>query len=378
MKHLFCIFISLCVLSFIAFGISVAVLGTGWESAAEADTTGYPIDVEAISGDYAASGNSSWVLSESYSDICLDIGSCNVILYASDNDETLFEYNCQEDDTAIVHTEIIGDTLNVSIEERSGIDFVWRFFNRLVNSIISGSRFNDLFSSGTLKIYVPEKVYDSLEVYMGAGSVTVNEINALDNDFEIGSGSFYYNGSDSFTAYSAEIYLGSGRIETTNLATTEYDIEIGSGSFNIDGLTGRGEFYMGSGSGALGFAELNGSCEIDVGSGSLKVALPSDASARIEADMGSGSVKLATSDYQTSLQDGQGITLNGGKYDIEISLGSGSVKITDYSAVEIAEADVAIVTDFGERTAATTATHGDAITEATEVKYIDAVAWEIA
>ena len=70
LKKLFGIFIPLCIFSFIAFGVSAAVLGTGYGSAS------YVVD-EAMEG----TGNiSSWETNESYTNIKLDAGAYNVML----------------------------------------------------------------------------------------------------------------------------------------------------------------------------------------------------------------------------------------------------------------------------------------------------------
>lgn len=328
MKHLFGIFIPLCICSFIAFGISVAILGTEGSTASAED-----------SGIYEET-ESSWTrtLEGEYSKIEIDAGALDVKLIPADTEVTTISYT-GETNSSTIKTELKGDTLKIDADQFFSFSGIQKLIDKIVEGIKNGFVFD--FSESTLEITVPNKIYEKLDIDEGNGTITVNGVNALRYDFDIGSGAFYYNGGD-FSAEKVELDLGSGFFSLKNMRTSEYDIDVGSGSFDISGLTGKGEFNMGSGNGTLGFGEVNGNSFIEVGSGSLTVSVPSDTKAVITADIGSGSVSVNACGANTSLGDKQKVTLGGGGYEIKTELGSGSVRFVDSDSDAIAYEEVVV------------------------------------
>lgn len=319
MKRLFGIFIPLCICSFIAFGISVAVLGTPKKSVSE------DVITEVV---YTEADGNSWtkVLEGSYNVIDIDTGAVDLKITPADVDETTVKFD-SKDYKGNITTEISGDTLKIKADEY----FSFHGVSELIKRITDGFKNNFVFdfSSARLEVTVPQNVYDRLDVDMGSGSVTVDGVRALANYISIGSGGFYYTGADGFKSDEMNVELGSGYFNLANAATGRYDISVGSGRFEASGLTGEGKLDMGSGSGTVGYGMIDGNSVIDVSSGTLNVAIPSDASAVIKADIGSGSVRVNACGVSANLNDGQKATLNGGAYEIKTELGSGSIKFTD-------------------------------------------------
>lgn len=341
MKRLFGIFIPLCICSFIAFGISVAVLGTPKKSVSE----------EVVADDvYTEADGNSWtrVLEGGYNVIDIDTGAVDLKITPADVDETTVKFE-SKDYKGSITTEISGGTLKIKADEY----FSFHGVSELIKRITDGFKnFAFDFSSSRLEVTVPQNVYDRLDVDMGSGSVTVDGVRALANNISIGSGGFYYTGADGFKADEMNVELGSGFFDLANAATGRYDISVGSGRFEVSGLTGEGNLDMGSGSGTVGYGMIDGNSVIDVSSGTLNVSIPSDASAVIKADIGSGSVRVNACGVSLNLNDGQKATLNGGSYEIKAELGSGSIKFTDSGTSDMN----AVVTDEAsyEEVAATT------------------------
>ncbi|MGN1422011.1 MAG: DUF4097 family beta strand repeat-containing protein [Oscillospiraceae bacterium] len=313
MKHLFGIFIPLCICSFIAFGISVAIMGVQGSAAAEGSTVDITED--------------SWTrtLEGEYSDIDIDAGGLTVKLIPADTDVTTIKYEGHSVSSNI-KTEIKGDTLKID----TGTFISFMGINKLIDNIVKGieNGFVFDFTEASLEITVPAKVYDKLDINEGSGNITVNGIEAMEYDIDIGSGALYFTGGD-VTAEKLDLDHGSGYFSLKNIRTEKYEIDVGSGKFDISGLTGKGEFSMGSGTGTLGYGIIDGNSEIDIGSGSLTVELPTDTNAVITADIGSGSVKVNACGVNIDLANKQKITLGGGGYEIKTELGSGSVKFVD-------------------------------------------------
>lgn len=357
-KRLFGIFIPLCIFSFIAFGISAAVLGTGYNTYDTAVTEVDYTDYGLVSG---GSDVSSWELYDSYSDIQLDIGAYNVTLYPGieGDNTTYFNASRVSGDRTDIRTELSGDTLVVTIDDSfKFINFGFDFLDRLFEAIRTGEGFENIFGGSRLDIIVPPQVYNSLEVNMGSGSLEIVNINAASNSFYLGSGSMSFSNGNDFTSDSLAVDMGSGYIQMNGVKTNEYAIDVGSGKYEIFGLSGDGSIEMGSGNGTVGFDTFNGDCDVSVGSGTLGIYVPSGASMKIGTDIGSGSVYVDTAEHNSKLRDGDSVTMGGGEYEMFVDLNSGRVNIYDsyaeqeVTASEVPPIDFAIVTD--ERAADTT------------------------
>ncbi|MDE6031986.1 MAG: DUF4097 domain-containing protein [Oscillospiraceae bacterium] len=361
-KKLFGIFIPLCIFSFIAFGISAAILGTGYGSRYASDTV-YELESATVV-DYGIGGDvSSWDISESYSDIRLDIGACNVTIAPGQEGDntTYFSANRVDGDMVDIYTEVSGDTLVVTVDNsfkfiNFGIDF-----DRLFEAISTGEGFENIFGGSRLDIVVPPQVYDSLEVNMGSGSVEIVDINAASNNLYLGSGSLSFFNQNDFTSDSLEIDVGSGYIQAYGAKTREYSVDINSGRCEITGLSGDGDLTINSGNGVIGFDSFDGNCDVSMNSGGLDIYVPSNSSMRIDADVNSGSVYVNAADHVNSrLRSGDSVTIGGGDHEMYIYLNSGRISISEASAVneatavEIPPIDTVIIQDSTAGSAATT------------------------
>lgn len=359
-KKLFGIFIPLCIFSFIAFGISVAILGTG-----RSYDTAYDTVYISEGTELAVGTASSWEITESYSGIRLDVGAYNVTLSPGDDDTTYFVVTRVGDDKSEITAEIVGDTLEVTIDAGfTLVDFGFDHLDRLLEAIQSGEGFDAIFAGSSLDIIIPQKVYDELEVNMGSGSVEIIDLNARHNTLCINSGRLnYYNGSG-FTSDSADIEVNSGFIQVNGISTRGYNIDINSGSYEIFGLSGEGRIEINSGSGTISFDRLDGDCDIDFNSGDMSMYLPRGASADIYADINTGSVYVSTEDNSNCrLRDGNRLTVGGGEYEIYIDMNSGRISISEeYADTDYAVTTTAIADKIPEESAAQSESIIDAVT----------------
>ncbi len=365
MKKLFGIFIPLCIFSFIAFGISAAVLGTGYGS-----YTTETVDYVGSAVVNTGSDSSSWELTESYSDIELNVGAYYVTLApgTEGDDTTYFNAARVDSDNAGIYTEVSGDTLVVNIDDSfQFINFGFEYLDRLFEAIRTGEGFEDIFGGSRLDIVVPPQVYDRLNVDMGSGSVEIIDINAQVNDLYLGSGRLSFSNSNDFTSDFFGIEAGSGYIQAVGAKTREYNVDINSGKCEIFGLSGDGTLIINSGNGVVGFDSLDGNCDVSMNSGRLDIYVPSDASVRINTDINTGSVYVDTADHINSrLRDGDIVTIGGGDHEMYVYLNSGRISISedpsvnDATAVEIPPIDFVLIEDGSAAT--TTMTEAEAIT----------------
>ncbi len=328
MKHLFAIFIPLCIICYIGFGVSLAVLGT---RDVVVDTTSNT--AENILADGTGSIE-SYEISKPFDRIEIDTSFYDVTIIQSGKADNVSIVAEKPDDSFAkgFNAQVSGNTLYLT-----GGKIRWKglaqFWKDLAHSIASGD-FSNTFSAARVTVTIPEKLYKSLDISLGSGSLTVTELTANDIDIEMGSGSFKYYGRDGFTADRLTFSMGSGKAETYSLGARKYDIEIGSGAFDLNGLCGTGEFDMGSGSGTLGFAEYNGDGEFTMGSGNLTIALPVDVNADLDASLGSGKLVINACGVDRTIKDSGNITFGEGGAALDITLGSGRVNVQNLDVWE--------------------------------------------
>ena len=354
LKHAFKTLIPICIISFIGYLITESIYNGLHIGSETAETVIDNVLIHSCDENSVTHGNDtneSWNISEEYSSISLDIDALDVVLTPAQTQsetQTMF-YLSGADSSAEVDTYISGDTLYIDTD--SGVFDNFVFIDRLMTAIETGSGWDELFSSSTLTVVVPQKLYDRLDLNLGSGRASVDGIMINETCLNIGSGILVYDGCYGSTE-NFSLDMGSGRAEVMNIDCGEYYFDIGSGSFSINGLSGSGSFHMGSGSGTLGLSKLNGNLYLNVGSGSLTVGLPRNINAEIYSDIGSGSVKMNACGHDTRLKDGNRLTLGEGEHEINVELNSGTVKFVDNSTIEAVPAVTTAVYTASEAEAA--------------------------
>lgn len=302
MKHAVGFFLPLCIFSFIAFGISVAVLGVE--------------DVPASSAELSLVSTTTR-LDEDYSRIEVTSNFGNMHIFPNDDDSTLVIV----DETIVenVSAYVKDDTLHVVCS----------------NAFDDGFSFSDLFkgmftfNSGNVTVYVPEKTYDALYANNGSGNTKILDIAARISSMNSGSGNIIYAQPDDFRSEEITLNIGSGNCSVYNADTHNYYVEMGSGNINMYGLTGKGDIDVSSGNCKLNYKELSGNIIVDMGSGNLDLNFPKNISAEIFADIGSGDIDIEYYDTDMDMDDDDTVEINGGEYKIKIDMGSGNIDITD-------------------------------------------------
>lgn len=330
MKVLLKIFIPLCILSFIAFGISIPILGTNeaWNGAAGQERT-----IE---------------FTEEITGIKVDIGAYDCTVKPCSEDTA--KISISGDNSGRIKAEMSGGELEVYSE---GFGFGWLRFNLF-----------SWFGSTKVTVEVPEKEYETLKVYTGAGTTEIKNIRAADVDLSVGAGTLKYTQPD-YTVSDFEIDVSAGKLVAKNAKAKEYSIDVSAGSAEVYGLTGSGSIDVSAGSAKAYLAELNGSCDIDVSAGSASLMLPDNASAKIYCDKSAGSVNVNACGVNRDANDDEIITLNGGEYSINADVSAGSIKIGNTDAGQAVQTETA--------TAATTSTHVGDVVESAVAQAMDEV-----
>lgn len=299
MKHFIAFFLSLSVFCFIAFGISVAVLGT-----------------EPVSGNVTMREYTE--LEGEYSDIEISTSVANIAIYPTDSNTT-----------KIFTTERLAKSLSAEIKDYKLIiklDHGMHIFDDFFGFIAS------LFDGGNkdcVKVYVPDDLYEKIVINSNAGSTEMINVAAKDIELELSAGNLTYAQPEGARATSLSVHLSAGNCTVYNAQTDKFDIEMSAGNIDVYGLSGTGEIDLSAGNGNINFFELEGDLTVNASAGNLDLNLPEGTNATITCDKSAGSVNVNYGGIKNDLNDNEEVVIGSGKFRIFSDISAGSIDITD-------------------------------------------------
>lgn len=340
MKKLFFSAIPICLVSYILFGISIAILDTkSYRGGANSGSYSEVIDYGMVTYiDETVSNTGKWILTDVMPNVTLQTSGVKAYVIQSADEFIHLYVNSPNGNNIAVKAECDSGTLELEVHPPE-ITFgdIINFGQILWNEdIFHGS------PSAEAVIAFPKLIYDSLEIQHGSGTLMVDGFNASNNDFDIGSGRFEFSKSDQYTAEYFDIDIGSGSVVMSNMRTRGYKINIGSGKFDISGLRGDGCINMGSGKGNIAYDEQASrySGVLDMGSGNLTVFLPDEYGCVLGMEIGSGIVDVDAYNKKATFKDDDYTELgnsDGSGSTFEIDMGSGKVNIRNTSTYTMPE-----------------------------------------
>lgn len=349
MKVLIRIFLPLCIFSFIAFGISTAVLGVNPDvSYSELSGTSGEISTTTLEGEYDS--------------IRVEAGASRVVIKPHSEGYTRVTVDGQN--TTRVNVKISGGELKVYNEWQNPGDWIKRLFD--------GSMFTP---AAKVTVLVPDKVYEELKLYCGAGDVECSGVKSIKTKLDASAGEVRYTQPDMYTE-SIEIDVSAGSLKAYNVHTEKYDIDVSAGGAEVYGLTGKGKINVSAGSARAQFAELNGDCDVNVSAGEAVLDIPENASAKIECDKSAGDIKVNACGVNKTASDNETITLNGGNFTIDADVSAGDIKIVS-SEVTITAVDAVVISNNEVVTTATGIAEVDPVEDVAEVAPVEAVGYEV-
>ncbi len=340
MKKLFFSAIPICLVSFILFGISTAILGT--KSRSYTDNSAYVVPVDDGSNTYIdeTTDLGEWTLNAAVRPaVTLHTSGVNAYVIQSGDDDIHMRVASNNGSSVHVNAHTDGDMLNIEVRPPNvifdgTIDFGKIFW---MDDIFHGSPDTEVI------IAFPKLIYEALYIEHGSGTLMVDGFNSKYNNFDIGSGKFEFSKSEQFTADMFSVVVGSGSAVISNMQTERYDIDLGSGKYNFNGLSGYGEINMGSGNGSIAYSKFHeeyddGSdvCDLNMGSGTLNLYFPDDSGCLLYTEIGSGSVNINAYGIEKKLtqnsDDEELIIGDNDNYQYyNINMGSGKVNIRNTS-----------------------------------------------
>ena len=323
MKVVLRIFIPLCVFSFIAFGISVMFLGT------QPENTDTAISELVISSDSA----STYDITDSFTSIKADIGAYKLTI--APWQENYAQVTVSGDNSDRITAEVSGDRLTIRSDWNWDDKWNWSRFG----SLFDGSAF-----STEVLLKVPDKTYGQVMMYVGAGNLASDGIRAKDIYFNVGAGKLTYTQPAGFCADHISADVSAGNLVVRNAAAGSYEFDVSAGNADIYGLTGSGSVDISAGSAKLQFNELSGECSVDVSAGDVTLDIPEDSSARFICDKSAGDIRIMAGDENRHADDGDVISINGGKTDVDLSVSAGSIKVLSSTASAVEQNSAAAVT----------------------------------
>lgn len=355
MKVILRIFIPLCAVSFILFGISVAILGTQSSRRSEKIDASELMKSSVYYENYVTS-----IHYASFSGDCRKVADIDAELYdvaivPTDSAEvTVTVYNGED---TKVNVEVVDSTTEANtqiLKIRPETESAFSLFD------ISTWKWSTQ-DYASIKVELPQTVYDALYINTEMGDVEAEGIEAKEIRLGTDVGTILYTAPEGTTADFLGVNVDAGTITVKNGAALSYDIDVDAGEAYVEGLTGEGSIDVDAGEAKVGFESVGGECSIDVDLGSAIVVIPEDTSASVRCGSDLGSITLKTPDYNGTAK-GEVIKLNGGENIIDADASVGSITISTHSS------DLLDITDSSSVTAST-ADADDSCTEEPTKEY---------
>lgn len=339
MKHLIAFFLSLSVFCFIAFGISLAVLGT------------QPVSENTLMSEYTE-------LSGTYDDIEITTNVANIAVYPTEGDVT--KIFTTERLAKSVSAEIKDDKLIVKLDHSSHI---FTDFMGFISSLFDGG------NKDCVKVYVPDELYENIVIKSNAGSTEMINVAAKDVDLDLSAGNLTYAQPEGMSAHSLAIHLSAGNCTVYNARSDVFDIDMSAGNIDVYGLSGEGEIDVSAGNGNINLSELNGDITVNASAGNLDLNMPEGINATIGCDKSAGSVEVKYGDVRNDLNDNEEVIIGSGTHSIFADVSAGDINITD----NLKEKEAPAVPDMPEVAESSAADTSVATTGISSVRFVDEV-----
>ncbi len=321
MKALAVIFTIALVASGILFGLMIAANGIDSELN------------ETWSSSSGETQNYDNVFTEGYDNIDISVISASVKIRLSDDDTTSVSYKGVnkniEFEAGINNDELIIREKQISVWSFFGWNF--GFQKSELNVTIPKGLYDEIMYntvSGDADIILPDS--DKLGVNTVSGSIKLKgyadvlEVSTVSGKVDI------INTTDK-TSEKLTVNATSGKTTVTGYMPERFDVSSISGGVILDGITGKGELNMTSGSSELIYSKWNDDLSVSLISGKANITLPMNSGVKLQISAVSGKVKYDL-DGESGVADKKtkSVTFGGDNVNkIDVDLTSGTVNITN-------------------------------------------------
>ena len=179
-------------------------------------------------------------------------------------------------------------------------------------------------ASGNINI---NAFFNNVKLQSASGNITLT--NPLANNRDVVS--LDKEGAPVYTAQSLSVCTVSGNAAVSGYRTELFTVHSVSGKTAIDGISGRGQVSVTSGSVDISYAEWNNDLSVSLISGNVKVTLPENSGVALTVNGVSGSVRTDLGQAKGSFMNlGKGTSGDFGgenKHKLDASLTSGMVTV---------------------------------------------------
>lgn len=216
----------------------------------------------------------------------------------------------------------------------------------------------------TITVFLPLRTFENIRIKTASGGVEVDEVSAENFTLNTASGNININaffnnvklqsasgnitltnpladnrdvvsldkeGAPVYTAQSLSVCTVSGNAAVSGYRTELFTVHSVSGKTAIDGISGRGQVSVTSGSVDISYAEWNNDLSVSLISGNVKVTLPENSGIALTVNGVSGSVRTDLGQAKGSFMNlGKGTSGDFGgenKHKLDASLTSGMVTV---------------------------------------------------
>ena len=216
----------------------------------------------------------------------------------------------------------------------------------------------------TITVFLPLRTFENIRIKTASGGVEVGEVSAENFTLNTASGNININaffnnvklqsasgnitltnplannrdvvsldkeGTLVYTAQSLSVCTVSGNAAVSGYRTELFTVHSVSGKTAIDGISGRGQVSVTSGSVDISYAEWNNDLSVSLISGNVKVTLPENSGIALTVNGVSGSVRTDLGQAKGSFMNlGKGTSGDFGgenKHKLDASLTSGMVTV---------------------------------------------------
>ena len=216
----------------------------------------------------------------------------------------------------------------------------------------------------TITVFLPLRTFENIRIKTASGGVEVGEVSAENFTLNTASGNININaffnnvklqsasgnitltnplannrdvvsldkeGTPVYTAQSLSVCTVSGNAAVSGYRTEVFTVHSVSGKTAIDGISGRGQVSVTSGSVDISYAEWNNDLSVSLISGNVKVTLPENSGIALTVNGVSGSVRTDLGQAKGSFMNlGKGTSGDFGgenKHKLDASLTSGMVTV---------------------------------------------------
>ncbi|WP_456272715.1 LiaG family protein [Bacillus sp. AK031] len=253
-------------------------------------------------------GENSVAVSDRVNQIEIDVDSSHTVVIPEDREDVKAEL----DGKGNLMVSARGDEVKVEVKRKW---FEWMSFN----------------NKSDLVVYIPENFDREIEINIGSGNLELKGESAtkpivldrLETDMSSGNlelanitaSQFVHNGS-------------SGKFSADRLTTEEGEIDISSGDVTLTDYSGPLKGDLSSGQMNVQLKELNGDIRFDLSSGQVDLDLPDDAEFTLNGEASSGNISCEFPLSGQTSDDGDISGTHGsGKYQVEVSVSSGDVRV---------------------------------------------------